>query len=186
MTATKQTDDRRSLKERSKHAISLENFGQKKGQVRALEEFRLRKQKKRIETAKVLRKYKKSMKSEGYEAGKGAARKRVSEVPDHDAKVEEPSNDVGSTRRKKTNPFQKSLDRARQKKEETEERAKQKEENQKEKERKLRERKRQSKLLAKRTRRGQPIMKHTVECMLKKLERQNSAAAAAASSSSSK
>lgn len=175
MTTTKMTDKNKRQKERSKHSISLETFGQRRGQVRALEEFRHRKQKKRIETAKALRKYKKSMKSEGYEAGRGAARKRVNEMDNKNEPKEESSKEVTAApaRKKKSNPFQKSLEKAQHKKEEAEKQEKMIQQNQKEREKRLRERKRQSKLLAKRTKRGQPIMKHTVGCMLKKLEKQN-------------
>mmetsp|Transcript_55085 Transcript_55085/g.159510 ORF Transcript_55085/g.159510 Transcript_55085/m.159510 type:complete len:166 (+) Transcript_55085:139-636(+) len=162
-----ETTDRR--KERSKNAISLENFGQRKGQVRALEEFRNRKERKRKETAIALRKYKKTMKSEGYEAGTGAGRKRRTEEEEQDEKKFDDKK--VPHKRQKTNPFQKSIDKARQKKEEIQERIKSKEKNEKERERKLRERKRQSKLLAKRTKRGQPIMIHTVDNILKKLEK---------------
>lgn len=166
-----------SNKERSKRSISLENFGQKKGHVRALEEFRIRKEKKRVATAKVLRKYKKTMKHEGYEAGSGASRKRKADDSvfardansNGDVNPEEASGK--NSRRRKINPLIKSLDKAKLKREEAEKRVKDRENNLKEKASKIRERKRQSKLLAKRTKRGQPIMKHTVDSILKKLQR---------------
>jgi hypothetical protein len=99
--------------ERSKHSISLENFGQRKGQVRALAEFRNRKERKRVETAKALRKYKKTMKSEGFEAGRGAARKRVGEISEVKS-GRDGSEEVEKSipvRRQKSNPFQKSIDK---------------------------------------------------------------------------
>lgn len=157
--------------ERSKHSISLENFGQRKGQVRALAEFRNRKQRKRIETAKALRKYKKTMKSEGFDAGRGASRRRVGDREGtRESDGSEEIEKAVPARRQKTNPFQKSIDKAKLKKETAENMIKIREDNQKEKQRKLRERKQQSKLLARRTKRGQPIMKHAVGNILRKLE----------------
>lgn len=155
--------------ERRNHSISLERFGQQRGQVRALEEFRNRKNKKRLETAKALRVYKKSMKMEGFEAGKGAARKR--NVPDVDVTdhVSE-SQDSRPSKRQKSNSMQKSIDKAGKKKEANEALKKSMEDSRKEREKKLKERKKMSRLLAKRTKRGQPIIKHTVENMLRKLE----------------
>ena len=155
--------------ERRNHSISLERFGQQRGQVRALEEFRNRKNKKRLETAKALRTYKKTMKMEGFEAGKGAARKR--KVPDVETAdhVRESENSQPS-KRHKSNTMQKSIEKARKKKEESEEMKKSMEESRNERDRKLKERKKMSRLLAKRTKRGQPIMKHTIENMLRKLE----------------
>jgi hypothetical protein len=170
--------DEPSRKERSKRSISLETFGQKKGHIRALEEFKLRKEKKRVETAKALRRYKKTMKHEGYEAGTGASRKRKAETQTTEVEGAAggesslPVEPNGSNRRRKINPLKKALDKAKEKKEETERKIKEREDNLKEKEQKIRERKRQSILLAKRTKRGQPIMKHTVENLLKKLQKQ--------------
>lgn len=152
-------------RQRGENAISLENFGQRKGQVRALEEFRVRKEKKRVETAKALRKYKKAMKKEGLDAGRGASRKRVEKEPNEaDAKE-------GTERRKKSNPFQKSKDLAAKKKESIIQRQKDKEQNEKDRQKRLRERKNQTRLLSKRSKRGQPIMKHTVNNMLIKLQK---------------
>lgn len=155
--------------ERRNHAISLERFGQQRGQVRALEEFRYRKDKKRLETAKALRSYKKTMKIEGFEAGRGAARKR--NVPDVDITDHlSESNNSRPSKRHKSNTMQKSIEKARKKKEENGELKKSIDESRNEREKKLRERKKLSRLLAKRTKRGQPIIKHTVENLLRKLE----------------
>ena len=113
--------------------------------------------------------YKKTMKTEGFEAGKGAARKR--NVPDID--IDDQVRETQSSRpskRHKSNTMQKSIEKAGKKKEENEALKKSMEENRIEREKKLRERKKMSRLLAKRTKRGQPIIKHTVENMLRKLE----------------
>jgi len=201
-------NDDRSMKERRQRSISLVRFGQSKGQVRALEEFKLRKERKRIETSKVLRRYKKTMKQEGYIAGTGASRKRKLEeesngIPtsptrtdedvQEDQELEQQEEDDEKEQneeskdnhphegrqknkqkqQKKINPFVKSLEKAKEKKEEIERKKMERETNLKEREKKIRERRLQSKLLAKRTKRGQPIMKHTVENMLKKLQKKN-------------
>ena len=72
-SAAKQDFKERKARER----ISLNDFVHRKGQVRALEEFKYRKQRKKVETAKALRSYRKVMKQQGYEAGQGASRKRT-------------------------------------------------------------------------------------------------------------
>lgn len=56
--------------------MSIDNFAHRKGVTRAIQEFRERKEKKRIETAKALREYSKAMKQTGFVPGKGASRKR--------------------------------------------------------------------------------------------------------------
>jgi hypothetical protein len=156
--------------ERRNHSISLERFGQQRGQVRALEEFRNRKNKKRLETARALRMYKKTMKMEGFEAGKGAARKRNAPDKDGADHVNDNENSSRPLKRHKSNAMQKSIDKAMKQKEEKEELKKSMEESRNEREKKLKERKKMSRLLAKRTKRGQPIIKHTVENLLRKLE----------------
>lgn len=188
--------------QRHKRSIGLEKFGQRKGHVRALEEFHNRKMRKQLETAKALRKYKKVMKGEGYEAAQGASRKRLptsDTTSSSDQKVEEneattsttttePSKDAITTedqenktgnrskshrqRPVKSNPFQKSIEKGQAKRDAIAKAMEDREKNEKERKKRLRERKERSKLLAKRTKRGQPIMKYTVENMLAKLQRQ--------------
>jgi len=63
-------------KRRAANAIGLTDFSQKRGHVRALEEFKKRKKRKHLDTSIALRKYRKLMKREGFEAGTGASRKR--------------------------------------------------------------------------------------------------------------
>jgi hypothetical protein len=164
--------------------LSLESFAQRKGQVRALEEFHKRKDRKRVETAKALRSYRRVMKQEGFEAGKGASRKRGSsfeEVPskidDTDdgrqiTKSDETENQRG-TKKRKTNPFQKSLQKAEQNKRNAEQQKTDKTRQELERKQRLKERKIQSKLLAKRTRKGQPIMKNMAESLLIKLQKKD-------------
>ena len=155
---------------RGENAISLENFGQRKGQVRALEEFRVRKEKKRIETAKALRKYKKAMKKEGMDAGRGASRKRGEPKPAN-TESNDPGDATQERRKQKSNPLQKSMERATQKKLSAIQRQKDREQNEKDRQERLRQRKKQTRLLSQRSKRGQPIMKHTVNNMLIKLQK---------------
>merc|ERR1712238_630850 len=73
----KQNND---IRRRSTNAIGLESFAQRKGQIRALQEFKKRKNEKTLGTSIALRKYRKLMKQEGHDAGSGASRKRLHEV----------------------------------------------------------------------------------------------------------
>jgi len=233
---------------RSKNAVGLTEFSQKKGQVRALEEFKKRKNRKHLDTSMALRKYRKLMKREGMEAGTGASRKRMADGQgdsddddDDDVNNEEEvgwndeENDLGDsdddeeeddskadrkrqsadqsdsdgtengsekvsdnsdnndnkeeedenpqekkkkkkqTKPKKMDPFQKSRERAKLSKQRAEEAALGRATNEKERQQKLKRRKQQSILLQQRTKRGQPIMKHAINNLLYKLEKQKDA-----------
>ena len=164
----------RSARER----ISLDDFVHRKGQVRALEEFKYRKQRKKVQTAKALRSYRKVMKREGYEAGQGASRKRVdSSNHEDESNLGNALTEEGATkmqkRRHKTDPFQKSVQKAEEKMEKAKQHQEQQKENEKQRLQKLKERQQRTKLLNKRTKRGQPIMKHMVDNLLHKLEKQH-------------
>lgn len=173
----------KDLKERkARDRISLDDFVHRKGQVRALEEFKYRKQRKQVQTAKALRSYRKVMKQEGYEAGQGASRKRVERIasdeqPQEGSDSEHSHNDEeiskkAHKRRRKMNPFHKSVQKAEEKKLQAKQKQAQMKHNERQKAQKLRERKQRTKLLSKRTKRGQPIMKHMVGNLLHKLEKQ--------------
>jgi hypothetical protein len=165
--------------------VGMDQFAQQKGVTRAIKEFKKRKETKKTATAKSLRKYRKVMRQEGYQAGTGASRKRVEEEGDDDeqqddaklvatakgAAVDGEASATRTARKPKSNPFQKSLDKAAQKKEEIEKSKTEKEEGEKERQKRLLERKKRSKLLSKRTKRGQPIMKNMVNDILHKLEK---------------
>jgi len=220
-------------KRRSANAVGLTDFSQKKGQVRALEEFKKRKNRKQLQTSMALRKYRKLMKQEGLEAGTGASRKRSANESDQEEEVEwndrEETNDSqdeeetvesnkvyrkrqradqidsdesksGSdiddddseedeqdleetqqdkpekkkkqTRPKKMDPFEKSREKAKLAKQRAEEAALRRASNEKERQQKLKRRRQQTKLLQQRTKRGQPIMKHAIDNLLYKLEKQ--------------
>lgn len=185
--------------------VSLTSFAQRKGQIRALEEFKKRKEHKRLETAKTLRRYQKVMKQEGMEAGRGASRKRTLKEEEEDNNNEEDTSkndneeqdlqkdknrDVRNTpisqedrssnsnhhhhknKKQRTNPLTKSVIKAQQAKQYAALQVHQREEHEKERQRKLRQRKQQSKLLQKRTKRGQPIMGNMINNLLRKLEKQ--------------
>jgi hypothetical protein len=161
---------------RRQHAVrSLESFAQRRGEVRALEEFHKRKELKRSETSKALRKYRKVMKQEGYEAGTGASRKRLEKTDDEkitieeEKKTEENNQQTPHNKRQKSNPFKKSLEKAKQNKIHAQDHKERQEANEKERQKRLQERKKQSKLMAKRTKKGQPIMKHMIDNILTKL-----------------
>lgn len=164
MTVTKQTDSKRR---QGNTVISLNQFAhaKSKGTRRVIEKFRQKKRSKFNYNAGLLREYKKVMKNEGYDAGRGASRKRQ-EMDDTNTQ----GDAVMREKRKKADPFAK----ARQKAEAVRLEQLQKEEalnkNQKEKELKKKQNKLKAKKMAQRTRKGQPIMKNVVEDLLEKIK----------------
>ncbi len=222
--------------------MGLTDFSQKKGQVRALEEFKKRKNRKQLQTSMALRKYRKLMKQEGMDAGTGASRKRranqdegseddnheeeeigwndqVTNDPDlsgdeiesgegkstrKQQRADQSDNDenrsgsddydddsehgddeeVGDSMQnkqkkekkyvkpKKMDPFEKSRKKAELAKQKAEEASLRRASNEKDRQKKLRRRRQQTKLLQQRTKRGQPIMKHAINNLLYKLEKQ--------------
>jgi hypothetical protein len=154
--------------------VSMVNFAQRKGQTRAIKECKKRKEKKVLQTAKHLRRYRKVMKQEGYEAGTGASRKR--EEPSASAlssgnEETPPAETEKKQRRPKANPFAKAQEQAKAKKEQFAQNILDKETNEKDKEQKLKQRRKQTKLLSKRSKRGQPIIKNMVDNLLIKLRK---------------
>jgi hypothetical protein len=193
MTKTSSNEKGKMPKEKShrrevqEHAgVSLESFAQRKGHIRALEEFHKRKERKRMDTAKALRKYRKVMRQEGYDAGQGASRKRIDtkgneiddirEIGDAPAELDIENTNISektqSHKPKKSNPFQKSLKLAKNSKLQAEQQQTDRVAREKERQKKLQERKKLSKVMTKRTRKGQPVMKHRVENLLMKLQKQ--------------
>ena len=145
--------------------VALDNFAHRKGVKKALDEFRERKEKKRVTTAKALRTYQKVMKQEGYEPGKGASRKRG---------IEDTTNAPEEPRKKRTHMFQKPVQQAEERKRGIEQNQIDQVKNEKERKHKLRERRQRTKMLTQRTKHGQPVMKNMVHDILNKLERQKS------------
>jgi hypothetical protein len=79
-------------------------------------------------------------------------------------------------RRKKTNPFQKSIQKAEERKQNMQQQQEDRDVRENERNEKLRQRKQRHQLLTARTRKGQPVMKNVVQDILSKLqnERKNS------------
>jgi hypothetical protein len=140
--------------------VALDNFAHRKGVKKALDDFRERKEKKRVETAMALRSYQKVMKQEGYEPGRGASRKRGAEGTESE------------TKKRRTHMFQKPVQQAEERKKWIEEIQITKEKSGKERKNRLRERRQRTKMLTQRTKHGQPVMKNMVHDILNKLERQ--------------
>jgi hypothetical protein len=157
--------------------VSLEKFAHRnKADKFAIAAFRDRKDKKRFHTSQALRSYKKVMRKEGYEAGTGASRKRPA---DGEAAPLRPADDVGAVdgaparrRRPKMNPFHKALQKAQEKKETIQQSITDKEDREKERTQKLKDRRYRTKVLSKRTKKGQPIMQNMVHDILAKLEKE--------------
>lgn len=171
--------------------ISLTQFAHAKsrGTRRAIENYKQKKQTKFNHNASLLREYRKAMKNEGYEAGKGASRKRSLSDNDNNDDIDGNLNDQEAVKndaveninqsnqdknerkkkRHKSDPLAKAKQKAKQskidQKEREEMRIKSKEDNQ----RKIKLKKERAKKLAKRTRKGQPIMKNVVGDLLKKI-----------------
>ncbi|GKY91323.1 hypothetical protein MPSEU_000104500 [Mayamaea pseudoterrestris] len=157
------------------------------GPVKALQEFRKRKEKKRLHTSKELRQYKKVMQKHGYEPGTGAKRRRVvaaaaaednneqednkadnsNKEVDQEANVSNVTKDTSKKHAKestKTKAEQKQADADRIKKEQKKQ--------EQERHRALAHRKKRTELLQQKTSRGQPVMKNLVHDILSKLQKE--------------
>ena len=178
MSSTKANTNNKDAQRKKDRIISLENFAIRKGQVRALEEFKYRKQRKRVETAKALKEYRKVMKQEGYDAGKGASRKRSlyhtkqDDTEQDSEQKQQQQPQAGSRKRPKSNPFYKSVQKAEKNKIRAIEQKDAKERRERQRDEKLKERKKRTRMLSKRTKKGQPIIKNMMDNILVKLERQ--------------
>lgn len=174
-------------KRRKQAAISLTKFSTKKGHDRALQEYKKRKETKFQKNATLLRTYQKAMKKEGYDAGRGASRKRRStgdlKEGDLDNDVvgekEETSNNnskdfetVDSVVRKKkrADPLHHAKKEAERRKTERMEVINTNEVRQKEMNKREQERKARAKKMMQRTRRGQPLIKNVIGDLLIKIK----------------
>ena len=171
--------------------------GRKTGTTRSLNEFRYRKEKKFVKNAALLRGYRKAVKSEGFDAGKGASRKREDLGGDAEKKskderggalgkrqrdssredeggleseVSKQSRDA-TKRPKKMDPFAKARAEAELRKSDQESAEVERVKRRKEEDAKLQKRKRRNKMMSKRTKTGQPVMKHIISGILEKLEK---------------
>lgn len=168
MTTSSKEDNSQNKNRRL--AVGVEEFASgKKGVKRAIQEYKVRKERKVKEKAILLRKYKKVKKQQGYsDGGIPAERSGEYEV----GKEEQHDHQHNNKRRMKPDPYQKSLQKAQQHKLEREQDQKQHRERQEQNKAKLKKRKERSKLLSKRTSKGQPVMKHVIHNILDKLQQQ--------------
>ena len=146
---------------RQRRGLTVEAFAHRKGVTKALQSFRQRQEKKRVQTASALRQYKKVMKQQGYEPGQGASRKR--NTPQNNENIKD--------RRERTHLFQKAAQRNEKRKEQQDRSQKEKETNEKQRIQKLKQRSYRTKLHCQRTKKGQPVMKNLVEDILLRLEK---------------
>jgi hypothetical protein len=167
MTLSKQSSG--SKNRQGNTVISLTKFAHAKsrGTRRAIEKYRQKKQSKFNYNAGLLREYKKVMKNEGYEAGKGASRKRQ----DTDVIVnEDAAAGAVKEKRKKADPFAKARQQAEKSKLEKAQREEDLKQRLKENELKEKQNKLKARKMAQRTKKGQPIMKNVVEDLLDKIK----------------
>jgi hypothetical protein len=140
-------------KRRKQAAISLTKFSTKKGHDRALQEYKKRREMKFQKNATLLREYQKAMKKEGYDAGRGASRKRRSREEDLDD-----DDVVVGEKEERTKNNSKEI-------ETVDHEVRKKEMNKREQERKVR-----AKKMMQRTRRGQPLIKNVIGDLLVKIK----------------
>lgn len=145
--------------------ISLTQFAhsKSKGTRKAIEKYKQKKQAKFNHNAQLLKQYKKVMKKEGFEAGKGASRKRNKDDDDEDG-------ERSSKKRVKADPFAKAKRKAEQAQLDSEKRVIEREEGKKKQSEKEKQKKLRARKLSKRTKKGQPIMKNMIGDMLEKIK----------------
>jgi hypothetical protein len=164
MASRKRDRNDEEPRRKANSVISLTQFAhsKSKGTRKAIEKYKQKKQAKFNHNAQLLKQYKKVMKKEGFEAGKGASRKRN--------KDDLEDGERSSKKRVKADPFAKAKRKAQQAHLDSEKRIIEREEqkekqSEKEKQKKLRARK-----LSQRTKKGQPIMKNMIGDMLEKIK----------------
>ena len=170
---------------RRRGMIGMETFVHRNGSTgKAINAMRKRKEKKRNETAKSLRQYRKVMKREGYEPGVGASRKRSRrDEEEHSEEEHRSSSDNAREQQQqqshsikikvaKSNRFTKSMKQAQQNKLNEKEKQLEIKQQEKQRQKRLIERQKMTRKLSKRTKKGQPIMKNMVDNLLMKLKSQ--------------
>ncbi|KAL3760063.1 hypothetical protein ACHAWU_006611 [Discostella pseudostelligera] len=175
---------------RRQAAISLASFSTKKGHDRALQEYKKRKETKFQKNAKLLREYEKVMKQEGYDAGRGASRKRSDRQQGKDDDGDErPADGRGAKstteqgesneyttseqsrkKRHKSDPLHNAKKEAERRRAEQLEAMSQKEQRQQQEKKKLKDRKVRAKKMMQRTKRGQPLIKNVIGDLLAKIK----------------
>jgi hypothetical protein len=168
-------------------SVSINAFTSTKGSTRSLKTFKYRQKSKWVKKASLLREYSKVKKKEGMEF---QGRKKTSECGDNftfdkdNISISNPPEDVidkkvdkdfvpSLSKKKKVNPLEKSLEKAKDRRWQLEQEKNRREEAMRERDLKLRERKRTTLLLRQRTPKGQPVMKHVIHNLLSRLERKN-------------
>lgn len=177
VTMTNDEDGKRSV-------FGIEKFARQKGVAKGLHQFRERKEKKRLETAKSLRTYQKAMKREGFEPGIGASRKRMDDNEERNA-VEETTPDLGNSssekatavakRQKTGSEFYNASHQSNQRFRRNEDREAQIQSKERERKQALWKRRQRHGRLSARTKKGQPVMKNIVHDILDKLQRETKA-----------
>ena len=178
----------------------LVHAGAATAQTKSLRRYRKRQEQRFAHKASALRNYKKAMKKEGYEAGRGAGRKRYrdnkgigsdeeegrrrADAPgaaganaaydDEEAQSDEVerSNHKSKKRRKKIDPMADIRRKAEEKREERSRIVEEREQKKKADASKERQRKKNYRSKQKRTRKGQPIMGDMIKGMLEKLQKE--------------
>ena len=159
-------------------AVGFEAFAKgKKGVTRAIKEARVRKERTTRDKSILLRGYKKVMKQEGLEAGRGAGRKRGREEQEQDEeKMQTPDGEQAQgqdkKKRKKFDPMAKRLQNLAAKQKEKENVILEIENQKNERVKREKERRQRTQNLKKKTRKGQPIMKNVIGDLLSKLEKE--------------
>mmetsp|Transcript_37209 Transcript_37209/g.57146 ORF Transcript_37209/g.57146 Transcript_37209/m.57146 type:complete len:170 (+) Transcript_37209:55-564(+) len=154
----------------------MERFTSTAGSTRSLKKHQLRKQKHFVHNATLLKSYRKAVVKEGFDPTLSRSKRKRRETEEDRPRKgnrkdldDEPGE---ANKRKKTKAN--SLQRARKEKERRQEALDQaqKDRDLREKERfnKQKQRKRRTKLLSKRTKNGQPVMKYVINDMLTKLK----------------
>ena len=195
------SSDQEPRRRRAAGTGPLVHAGAATAQTKSLRRYRKRQEQRFAHKASALRQYKKAMKKEGYEAGRGAGRKRyrdgqedddesggegkrygVAAATDRNADVSCSDDEEGGSgnrdttqknkkRRKKIDPMADIRRKAEEKREERSRIVEEREQKKKTDAAKERQRKKNFRTKQKRTRKGQPIMGDMIKGMLEKLQK---------------
>lgn len=164
MASRKRDRNDEEPRRKANSVISLTQFAhsKSKGTRKAIEKYKQKKQAKFNHNDQLLKQYKKVMKKEGFEAGKGASRKRN--------KDDVEDGERSSKKRVKADPFAKAKRKADQAQLDSEKRVVEREEQKKKQSEKEKQKKLRARKLSQRTKKGQPIMKNMIGDMLEKIK----------------
>lgn len=164
MASRKRDRNDEEPRRKANSVISLTQFAhsKSKGTRKAIEKYKQKKLAKFNHNAQLLKQYKKVMKKEGFEAGKGASRKRN--------KDDVEDGERSSKKRVKADPFAKAKRKAEQAQLDSEKRVVEREEQKKKQSEKEKQKKLRARKQSQRTKKGQPIMKNMIGDMLEKIK----------------